>query len=28
VRGALSSGLLDVLVTDAATARHALRGTA
>ncbi|MDX6684239.1 MAG: hypothetical protein QOF86_367 [Baekduia sp.] len=28
VRGALCSGLLDALVTDAATARHALRGTA
>jgi DNA-binding transcriptional regulator LsrR (DeoR family) len=27
VRGALCSGLLDALVTDAATARHALRGT-
>jgi DNA-binding transcriptional regulator LsrR (DeoR family) len=27
VRGALRSGLLDALVTDAATARHALRGT-
>jgi hypothetical protein len=26
VRGALCSGLLDGLVTDAATARHALRG--
>jgi DNA-binding transcriptional regulator LsrR (DeoR family) len=28
VRGALRSGLLDALVTDAATARNALRGTA
>jgi DNA-binding transcriptional regulator LsrR (DeoR family) len=27
VRGALRSGLLDAIVTDAATARHALRGT-
>jgi DNA-binding transcriptional regulator LsrR (DeoR family) len=27
VRGALRSGLLDALVTDAATARYALRGT-